>query len=244
MVKKRLDMALVEQGFAPSRSRAQAMIGDGIVCINGTTAIKANQSVQGDDTITLSENDHPWVSRAGLKLAHAIDCFDIQIQDKICLDIGASTGGFTHVLHHHGARCIYAVDVGTDQLHLSLKNHPHIHNIQQTDARYLTANHIPDPVDIIVCDASFISLQKILPIPLTFAKTGTVLIALIKPQFQLDKQSIGRGGIVKDTTLHQKACHEFTDFLTDQNWQIKSITNSPITGSDGNREFLCYAIKN
>ena len=243
MSKQRLDMALVDRGFAPSRSRAQAMIGDGIVCINGTPAQKPNQSVTDGDSITLSQNDHPWVSRAGLKLAHAVECFHLDIAGKICLDIGASTGGFTHVLHHHGARCIYAVDVGTDQLHPSLQNHPHIHNIQQTDARHLTANHIPDPVDIIVCDASFISLQKILPTPLSFAKTGTVLIALIKPQFQLDKQSIGRGGIVKDTALHQKACDEFANFLTAQNWHSKSITQSPITGSDGNMEFLCYALK-
>ena len=243
MTKKRLDIALVDGGFAPSRSRAQAMIRDGIVCINGAPAEKPNQSVTTGDTITLSEPDHPWVSRAGLKLAHAIASFDIPITGKICLDIGASTGGFTHVLHTHGASQIYAVDVGTEQLHPSLQNHPNIHNLQQTDARHLTADHIPTPVDMIVCDASFISLQKILPTPLTLAKPNAILIALIKPQFQLDKPSIGRGGIVKDPILHQKACDDVARFLTTQNWQVKSITQSPITGGDGNREFLCYGIK-
>ena len=241
--KTRLDKALVEQKFAPTRSRAVAMIGDAIVCVNGITAEKPNQSITPDDIITLSQNDHPWVSRAGLKLAHAITVFKIHVHDKICLDVGASTGGFTHVLTHHGANHVYAVDVGTDQLHPTLHNHNRISNIQQTDARILTTHIIPHAPDIIVCDASFISLQKVLPKALGLAKQGADLIALIKPQFQLDKQSVGRGGIVKDPTLHQQACDDVIHFLNTQDWHVKTITPSPITGGDGNTEFLCHAIK-
>ena len=243
MAKQRLDMAMVSNGIAPSRSRAQSMIRDGIVCINGATATKPNQSVQTADTITLSQNDHPWVSRAGLKLAHAIDMFDLDIHGKTCLDVGASTGGFTHVLISNGATHVYAVDVGTDQLHPTLRDHNQVTDLQQTDARILTEIHIPNPVDIIVCDASFIALQKVLETPLTFAKSGATLIALIKPQFQLDKKSVGRGGIVKDPELHQKSCDDVVAFLTQNNWSINNIIDSPITGGDGNKEFLCHATK-
>ena len=243
MTKQRLDMALVNGGFAPSRSRAQSMIKDGIVCIDGITATKANQSVLNDSKITLSQSDHPWVSRAGLKLAHAIDIFNLNTTGKTCLDVGASTGGFTHVLHSGGASHIYAVDVGTSQLHPSLCKHLNIDNIQQTDARDLTLDHIPNPVDMIVCDASFIALEKVLKTPLTFATSGAELVALIKPQFQLDKKSVGRGGIVKCPELHQKSCDDVTTFLKQNGWTINAIIDSPITGSDGNKEFLCYATK-
>ena len=244
MTKTRLDKALVQQGFAPTRSRAQAMIGDGIVRVNNQTTVKANQSITPCDTITLSQDDHPWVSRAGLKLAHALDGFGVSIDGTICLDVGASTGGFTQVLLHHNARHIYAVDVGTNQLHPTLTNHPRITNLQRTDARHLTRDLIPNPPDRVVCDASFISLQNVLPPALSLARDGAILVALIKPQFQLTKQSVGRGGIVKDTTLHQQACDHVKIFLKQQNWTVNTIIPSPITGSDGNREFLCYSVKN
>lgn len=242
--KTRLDKALVQRGLAPTRSRAKAMLSRGIVCVNHQPTSKANQPITPHDTITLLQQDHPWVSRAGLKLAHALDIFGVCVSDKICLDVGASTGGFTHVLWHHNAHHVYAVDVGTDQLHPTLNNHPRISNIQQTDARHLTRDLIPHAPDIVVCDVSFISLQKVLPPALSLACGGATLIALIKPQFQLTPQAVGRGGIVKDPTLHQQACDEVTEFLTQQNWTVKTIIPSPITGGNGNKEFLCHGVKN
>lgn len=241
--KERLDKALVQQGFAPTRSRASQMIADGIVCVGGVPAVKPNQSITAHHTITLSQPDHPWVSRAGLKLAHAIGEFGITVADKMCLDIGASTGGFTQVLAHHNARHVVAVDVGCDQLHATIKSNPNVTDLSPLDARDLTPEHLPEPPQIIVCDASFIGLEKILPPALSMAPVGAELVALIKPQFQLSQSMVGKGGIVKNPAHHQQACNDVQNMLTTQNWQTKKIVPSPITGGDGNVEFLCYGVK-
>jgi 23S rRNA (cytidine1920-2'-O)/16S rRNA (cytidine1409-2'-O)-methyltransferase len=184
------------------------------------------------------------VSRGGVKLAHALDHFAIEVGDRVALDIGASTGGFTDVLLARGARRVYAVDVGAGQLAWKLRNDPHVVVLEKVNARALTREHIPEPVDIIVCDASFIGLATILPAPLLLGAERAALVALIKPQFEAGREAVGKGGIVRDPGVHQAACARIVDWVAAQPaWRVIGVIESPIAGADGNREFLIYAIR-
>ncbi len=239
--KIRIDQLLVEQGLAESRARAQALIMSGLVMIGDKRVNKPGQQVSPATDITLKGKDHPWVSRGGIKLAHALDHFEINVTDMVAIDVGSSTGGFTDVLLNKGARRVYAVDSGTNQLAWKLRDDPRVVVHEQTSARILTVQHIAEHVDIIVCDASFISLAKVLERPLTFAKTGAQLVALIKPQFEAGRGEVGKGGVVRDAAVHTRVCEEVSSWLGHSGWAVKGLTSSPITGPKGNIEFLIWA---
>ena len=243
-VKTRIDQYLVEHGMAESRARAQALIMAGQVMIGDRKAEKAGQQIAADANVTLKGKDHPWVSRGGLKLDHALGEFAIDVADTIALDVGSSTGGFTDVLLSRGAARVYAVDSGTNQLAWKLRNDERVTVHEQTSARILTDAHIGEPIDIIVCDASFISLAKVLERPLTFAKPDAQLIALIKPQFEARREEIGKGGVVRDEAVHARVCSEVQSWLEQKQWAVQGLTTSPITGPKGNVEFLIWAQNN
>jgi 23S rRNA (cytidine1920-2'-O)/16S rRNA (cytidine1409-2'-O)-methyltransferase len=181
------------------------------------------------------------VSRGGVKLAHALEEFAIDVADVVAIDVGSSTGGFTDVLLSKGAAKVYAVDSGTNQLAWRLRQDPRVVVHEQTSARILTAEHIPEPVDLIVCDASFICLSKVLERPMSFAKAGSQLVALIKPQFEAGKAEVGKGGVVRDDAIHRRVCAEVQDWLAANGWTVRGLTTSPITGPKGNVEFLVWA---
>jgi 23S rRNA (cytidine1920-2'-O)/16S rRNA (cytidine1409-2'-O)-methyltransferase len=240
--KSRLDVALVERGLADSRAKAQALVLAGVVYSGERRLDKPGLSIAGDLPLELRGQDHPWVSRGGLKLAHALDHFTIDPAGGTWLDIGASTGGFTDVLLARGAAKIYAVDVGHGQLAWKLRQDPRVAVLERTNARHLSRADIPDALDGIVCDASFIGLEVLLPAPLALAAPGARLVALIKPQFEVGPAQVGKGGIVRDPDLHREACKRIADWLGGQaGWTVLGITDSPITGADGNREFLIAA---
>ncbi|OJY68618.1 MAG: TlyA family rRNA (cytidine-2'-O)-methyltransferase [Sphingobium sp. 66-54] len=239
MPKKRLDQLLVERGLAESRTRAQALIMAGNVLVGDRPVDKAGQQVAEDAAITLKGKDHPWVSRGGLKLAHALEHFALDVTGRVAMDVGSSTGGFTDVLLASGAARVYAVDSGTNQLAWKLRQDERVIVHEQTSARILTDAHIPEPIDIIVCDASFIGLAKVLERPLTFAAPGALLVALIKPQFEAGRADVGKGGVVRDPTVHERVCEEVRGWLAARpGWGVIGITPSPITGPEGNIEFL------
>jgi 23S rRNA (cytidine1920-2'-O)/16S rRNA (cytidine1409-2'-O)-methyltransferase len=239
--KIRIDQLLVERGLAESRTRAQALIMAGQVLLGDKRADKPGQQVADDAKLTVKGQDHPWVSRGGVKLAHALEVFGIDVAGAVAIDVGSSTGGFTDVLLSKGAVRVYAVDSGTNQLAWRLRQDPRVIVQEQTSARILTAEHIPEPVDLIVCDASFISLSKVLERPMTFAQKGAQLVALIKPQFEAGKAEIGKGGVVRDAAVHERVCTEVRDWLEASSWAVKGLTESPITGPKGNVEFLIWA---
>lgn len=240
----RADQLLVERGLAPSRSRAAALIMAGAIFAGEQRIDKAGQLVDPDGPLELRGADHPWVSRGGLKLERALDNFAIDPAGAICLDVGASTGGFTDVLLARGAARIYAVDVGHGQLAWKLRQDARVVVLERTNARHLSAAQIPEPIDIIVCDASFIGLETVLPTPMSFASTGCRMVALIKPQFEVGPDQVGKGGIVRDPALHEAVCDRIRAWLGGQpGWQVIGIADSPITGADGNREFLIAAKK-
>ena len=239
--KTRLDQLLVERGLVESRTRAQALIMAGHVMIGDRKADKPGQQVSEDIEVSVKGSDHPWVSRGGIKLAHALEEFAINVTDMVAIDVGSSTGGFTDVLLSNGASRVYAVDSGTNQLAWKLRQDERVIVHEQTSARILTDTHIPEPVDIIVCDASFIGLAKVLERPLTFAKPGAQLVALIKPQFEAGRGEVGKGGVVRDETVHQRVCDEVEKWLVESGWTIAGLTTSPITGPQGNVEFLIWA---
>ncbi len=240
--KVRLDDFVVRQGWADTKSRAQALINSGKIYKGERCLNKPGLKISDPDEIYLKEPDHPWVSRGGLKLIHAIELFNPPIEGAIAVDVGASTGGFTDVLLHFGATKVYAVDVGTDQLHEKLKADSRVISLEKTNARDLTATHIPELVDIITCDTSFISLEKVLPAALSLTKPDAWLIALIKPQFEVGKGKAQKN-VVKDKALHAQVCERVKDWMIAQGWQVKEILPSPITGPKGNREFLIIAVK-
>ncbi|HJT41162.1 MAG TPA: TlyA family RNA methyltransferase [Sphingobium sp.] len=241
MAKLRADQLLVDRGLAESRARAQALILAGLVFLGEKKIDKAGQQVAADAALEVRGRDHPWVSRGGIKLAHAIDHFGIDVTDMVAIDVGSSTGGFTDVLLSKGAARVYAVDSGTNQLAWKLRNDPRVIVHEQTSARILTADHVPEPIDIIVCDASFISLAKVLERPMGFARPGAHLVALIKPQFEAGREEVGKGGVVRDPAVHERVCEEVRAWLTGQGWLVEGLTTSPITGPQGNVEFLIYA---
>ena len=238
---ERADKILVERGLAESRTRAQAMIMAGTVFIGEQRVEKPGDMISVDSQVKTREQEYPWVSRGGLKLDHGLNYFSIDPKNSICLDIGASTGGFTDVLIQRGAKKVYAVDVGRGQLDWKLRQNNRVTVLEGTNARHLTAEQIPNAVDLVVCDTSFIGLEKVLPNSLSLARPGAQLIALIKPQFQAGRKDVGKGGIVRDSTVHKRVCEEINDWLTVSGWYVCGIIKSPITGAKGNVEFLIAA---
>ena len=202
---------------------------------------KPGLQVDRDLPLTVRGAEHPWVSRGGVKLDHALTQFGVDPAGLAALDIGASTGGFTHVLCERGARRVYAVDVGYGQLDARLRGDPRVVVLERTNARYLTRTQVPEPVDIVVCDASFISLRTILPAPLVLAASGAWLVALIKPQFEAGRGRVGKGGIVRDAAVHDEVCATIREWLTAEGWSVTGLIESPIKGRDGNTEFLIGA---
>jgi 23S rRNA (cytidine1920-2'-O)/16S rRNA (cytidine1409-2'-O)-methyltransferase len=205
---------------------------------------KPRELLDEDCDLVVEGSDHPWVSRGGIKLDHALDHFGLDVTGAVALDIGASTGGFTDVLLTRGAAKVHAVDVGTDQLAPNLRADPRVVVHEQVNARDLTEATVPDPIDIVVCDASFISLAKVLEAPLKLAKPGAQLVALVKPQFEAGRADVGKGGVVKDPKVHARVCAEAKDWVESQGWRVLGIVESPITGPDGNREYLLGAVRN
>jgi 23S rRNA (cytidine1920-2'-O)/16S rRNA (cytidine1409-2'-O)-methyltransferase len=205
---------------------------------------KAGDMLAEDAALEVRGKDHPWVSRGGLKLDHGLAHFGFDVVGSIALDVGSSTGGFTDVLLTRGASKVYAVDVGTNQLAWKLRQDPRVIVHEQTNARTLDANIIPEPIDIVVCDASFISLTKVLEAPLKLAKPGGKLVALVKPQFEAGREEVGKGGVVRDPDVHERVCAQAKDWVVSQGWTVLGVTPSPITGPEGNVEFLLGAVKN
>ncbi len=241
--KQRLDHLLVERGLADSRTRAQALVMAGVVFSETKRLDKPGHRVAADIPLTVKGPDHPWVSRGGVKLAHGLDHFRIAPKGRICLDIGASTGGFTDVLLQGGAAKVFAVDVGHGQLDWKITQDERVIVLDKTNARHLGPEQIPDPVGLIVCDVSFIGLETVLPAALALASPGAHLVALIKPQFEVGKGQVGKGGIVRDPSLHQEVRGRISDWLDGQDgWRVLGLTESPITGADGNKEFLIGAV--
>jgi 23S rRNA (cytidine1920-2'-O)/16S rRNA (cytidine1409-2'-O)-methyltransferase len=240
-VKRRIDQLLVERGLAESRARAQALVMAGLVFVGETRVDKPGQQVRDDTVIDVRGRDHPWVGRGGVKLDHAIAHFDLDPAGAVAMDIGSSTGGFTEVLLARGAAHVFAVDVGTNQLAWKLRQDPRITVLEQTNARELMPDLIDRPCDWVVCDASFIGLAKVLDVPLRLASPRCTLVALIKPQFEVRREEVGKGGIVRDPALHERVCGEVRDWLEAGGWRIEGIVPSPITGSEGNVEFLVAA---
>lgn len=240
--KTRLDQLLVVRGLAESRSRAQALIMAGLVFSGEERLDKAGYMLASDAPLTVRGRDHPWVSRGGLKLAHALDHFRLDPAGLVGLDVGASTGGFTDVLLARGAAHVYAVDVGFGQLAWKLRGDPRVTVLERTNCRTLTRAEVPLPVDLVVCDVSFIGLEVALPAPLALSSHGSHLIALIKPQFEVGPAEVGKGGIVRDAFARQRACHRIGAFIAAQpGWQVLGLTVSPVTGADGNVEYLIAA---
>ncbi len=243
MAKLRADHLLVERGLAESRTRAQALIMAGLVFAGTRKLAKAGEMLAADAVLDVRGRDHPWVSRGGVKLAHGLQHFGIGVAGAVALDVGSSTGGFTDVLLSGGAARIYAVDVGTNQLAWKLRQDPRVIVLEQTNARALTDAQIPEPVDIIVCDASFISLAKVLEVPLGFARTAAHLVALVKPQFEAGRDEVGKGGVVRDASVHARVCEAAAAWVEGRGWRVLGVTPSPITGPEGNVEFLLAAQK-
>lgn len=237
----RIDQLLLERGLAESRTRAAALVMAGLVFSGGRRIDKPGQMLADDAELEVKGRDHPWVGRGGMKLDHAIRHFALDPRGAVAMDIGSSTGGFTQVLLHHGAAHVFAVDVGTNQLAWKLRQDARITVLEQTNARALTPALIDRPCDWVVCDASFIGLAKVLEVPLALAAPSARLVALIKPQFEVAKGEVGKGGIVRDPALHTRVCDEVCAWLEQGGWQIDGLVESPITGTEGNIEFLVNA---
>lgn len=239
--KVRIDQLLVERGHAESRARAQALVLAGLVFSGETKIAKSGQTLPADAPVEVRGRDHPWVSRGGIKLAHALEHFALDPAGATAMDIGSSTGGFTDVLLTHGAVRVFAVDSGTNQLAWKLRQDPRVTVLEQTSARVLTPQQIDAPCGWVVCDASFISLAKVLDVPLRLAAPQCQLVALIKPQFEVGRGEVGKGGVVRDPALHARVCDEVRDWLESLDWIVQGIVESPIKGPEGNVEFLIAA---
>ena len=236
----RADKFLASYGYYESRAKARAAIEAGLVLADGEVVSKPSQKLLIDMQIEAG-SPHPWVSRAGLKLAHALDVFGVSPQGRTCLDVGSSTGGFTDVLLASGAAKVYAIDVGTDQLHPRIRAHPDVVSMEQTDSRNLTVSDFQMPPSLIVCDVSFISCMKALDVPLELAGASAELITLVKPQFEVGRAGVGKGGIVRDQALARDALVRVKMWLTGKGWHIAGDDMSPIKGGSGNTEYLLYA---
>jgi 23S rRNA (cytidine1920-2'-O)/16S rRNA (cytidine1409-2'-O)-methyltransferase len=242
--KLRIDQLLVSRGLADSRSRAQALIMAGVVFSGERKIAKAGDMIAEDAALDVRGKDHPWVSRGGIKLEHGLSHFGIDVTGAMALDVGSSTGGFTDVLLTRGAAKVYAVDVGTNQLAWKLRQDGRVVVHEQTNARSLDSSIIPDPIDVVVCDASFIGLAKVLEAPLKLARDGARLVALVKPQFEAGREEVGKGGVVRNPEVHARVCDEAAEWVKTQGWTLLGVTPSPITGPEGNVEFLLGATKN
>jgi 23S rRNA (cytidine1920-2'-O)/16S rRNA (cytidine1409-2'-O)-methyltransferase len=234
----------VSRGLAESRTRAQALIMAGAAFSGERKLAKAGEMLADDAPLEVRGKDHPWVSRGGIKLAHGLDVFGFDVTGAVALDVGSSTGGFTDVLLSGGAAKVYAVDVGTNQLAWKLRQDPRVIVHEQTNARSLDASVIPEAVDFVTCDASFISLCKVLESPLKLAHSGAKMVALIKPQFEAGRDEVGKGGVVRDPEVHERVCADAKLWVESQGWSVVGVERSPITGPEGNVEFLLGAVKN
>jgi 23S rRNA (cytidine1920-2'-O)/16S rRNA (cytidine1409-2'-O)-methyltransferase len=243
-MKVRADQLLVSRGLAESRTRAQALIMAGAVFTGEKKLAKAGDMLAEEAPLEVRGKDHPWVSRGGIKLDHGLTHFGFDVTGAVALDVGSSTGGFTDVLLTRGAAKVYAVDVGTNQLAWKLRQDPRVVVLEQTNARHLTSELVPESVDILVCDASFIGLAKVLEAPLKLAKPRAKLVALVKPQFEAGREEVGKGGVVRDAAVHERVCAEVSEWVRSQGWTVIGTTSSPITGPEGNVEFLLGAEKN
>ncbi len=242
-MKQRADQLLVARGLAETRTRAQALIMAGLVFQGERKLAKAGEMLAEDALLDVRGKDHPWVSRGGVKLAHGLAHFGLDVRGAVAVDVGSSTGGFTDVLLSNGAAKVYAVDVGTNQLAWKLRQDARVVVLEQTNARALTEQHIPEPIDVIVCDASFIGLAKVTKVTLGFAREGAHLVALVKPQFEAGRGEVGKGGVVRDPAVHARVCDEVARWVEGEGWRVLGITPSPITGPEGNIEFLLAAQK-
>jgi 23S rRNA (cytidine1920-2'-O)/16S rRNA (cytidine1409-2'-O)-methyltransferase len=242
MTKQRVDQMLVARGLTETRTRAQALILAGKVFHGEKRVAKAGDLLPEDVLLEIRGQDHLWVSRGGLKLVHGLEHFGLSPAGRVCLDIGASTGGFTDVLLAQGAAKVHAVDVGHGQLAWKLRCDSRVAVHEKTNARYLTADAVPDPIGALVCDASFIGLATVLPAPLALCVADAWAIVLIKPQFEAGAASVGRNGVVRDSAVHQAVCERVTAWWSAlANWNVLGVTESPITGPEGNKEFLLAA---
>ncbi|HUR41366.1 MAG TPA: TlyA family RNA methyltransferase [Verrucomicrobiae bacterium] len=244
MAKVRADQLIVARGLAESRTRAQALVLAGAVFSGDRRVSKAGDLLAEDAPLEVRGRDHPWVSRGGVKLDHGLTHFELDVAGAVGLDVGSSTGGFTDVLLSRGAAKVYAVDVGTNQLAWKLRQDPRVIVREQTNARYLDSSVVPELIDVVVCDASFIGLAKVLGPALALARRGAKLVALVKPQFEAGRDEVGKGGVVRDPVVHQRVCDAAADWVASQGWTVLGVTASPITGPEGNFEFLLGAIKN
>lgn len=239
--KQRLDLALAERGLVDSRSKAQSLIMARRIRVNGVVVDKAGEGVAADDALEVVDLEHPWVGRGGMKLAHAVEQFGIGLEDRVCADIGASTGGFTDVMLKHGARKVYAIDVGYGQLDMKLRNDPRVENREKVNARYLEADDFPEPPDFVSIDVSFISLTYILPAVRRFIAVPGELVALIKPQFEVGKGDLAKG-IVRDEVKRREAVARIVAFARDQGFEVREVIESPVKGMEGNVEFLMHCL--
>ena len=242
MNKVRADQLLVSRGLAESRTRAQALIMAGAVFSGERKLAKAGEMLAEDSPLEVRGKDHPWVSRGGIKLDHGLTHFRFDVSGAVALDVGSSTGGFTDVLLSRGAAKVYAVDVGTNQLAWKMRQDPRVIVHEQTNARNLDSSIIREPIDIVVCDASFISLGKVLEAPLKLARAGAKLVALVKPQFEAGREEVGKGGVVRDPEVHARVCAQAEAWVQSRGWAVLGVTPSPITGPEGNVEFLLGAV--
>ena len=241
MAKQRADQLLVDRGLAESRTRAQALILAGLAFVGDRKIDKAGQQIAGDAELSVKGRDHPWVSRGGIKLDHALRHLGWDVAGTVAIDVGSSTGGFTDVLLQRGAARVFAIDSGTNQLAWKLRQDPRVAVHEQTNARYLTGAIVTEPVDLIVCDASFIGLAKVLDTALGFAAPGGRLVALIKPQFEAERAEIGKGGVVRDPDVHARVINDAKSWVESRGWHVVGLVESPITGPEGNKEFLLAA---
>ena len=241
--KKRLDVALFERGFAESREKAKALIMAGQVYVNNQKALKSGDTVKEGDCLEVRGEKLPFVSRGGLKLQKAVDVFGVEIQDCVCMDIGASTGGFSDCMLQHGAKKVYAIDVGYGQLAWKLREDARVVNLERTNFRYVTHEQIPEEIDFASVDVSFISLRLIVPVMRTLLKNGGRAVCLIKPQFEAGRENVGKKGVVRDQSVHVQVVSDIVQFLLDTGFSVLSLDYSPVKGPQGNIEYLVLVEK-
>lgn len=241
--KKRLDIALFEQGFAESREKAKALIMSGIVYVNDQKEIKAGRDIKSDDVIEVRGSTLKYVSRGGLKLEKAMESFPIDLNGKLCMDIGASTGGFTDCMLQNGAVKVYSIDVGYGQLAWKLRSDERVVNLERTNFRYVTKEQIPEDIDFASVDVSFISLKLILPVMYNLLKADGEAVCLIKPQFEAGRENVGKKGVVRDPAVHESVIKTIAEFANSQCFEVLGLEHSPVKGPEGNIEYLMYVRK-